>query len=160
MVCDWSTVDSRPMGHTSHTHVVTSKCLQRTCVNNILGPSKTVHDWWNEEFGPVDKINVSRMWIGWILLGPENIGLWLVEHSFSASGENCLHTHARTHVIKQWPAVWTWNFFGPLHDWSTMAFGPLDNPKRMWPLDHWTIGPSMCPVPSPSDSKGHCKLRL
>jgi len=96
------------------------------------------HDWLILDPWPVDKINVSKMWIGWILLGPENNGLWFVEHSFSASGENRIHTHARTHthVTKQWPAVWTGEFFGPLHDWSTVAVGPLDNPKRMWPLDH------------------------
>jgi hypothetical protein len=118
-------LDSRPVGHTSHTLVVMSNCLHRTCVNryNILGPSKTVRDWWIEEFGPVDKINVSRMWIGWILLGLENNGLWLVEHSFSASEENRIHTH----VTKQWPAVWIGNcFFGPC------VIG------RLWLLGHWT----------------------
>jgi len=123
--------------------------LQRTCVNrySILGPSKTVRDWWNKEFGPVDKINVSRMWIGWILLGPKNNGLWLVEHSFSASGENRIHTHTHDTCYKTMASIWTGEFFGPLCDWSTVAFGPLDNLKRMWPLDHWTISvPSAEPV--------------
>lgn len=144
MVCDWSTVDSWPVGHTSHTHVVMSNCLHRTCLNRyyILGPSKTVRDWWNEEFGPVDKINVSRMWIGLILLGLENNGFWLVEHSFSASGENPVHTHMRYKTMAS--SMNRGLFFGLLRDWSTVAFGPLDNQKEhrkpeIWFKDFFSI---------------------
>jgi hypothetical protein len=123
-------------GHTSHTHVIVmSNYLHRTCVNryNILGPSKRVHDWWNERFGPVEKINVRRMWIGWIRLGLENNGLWLVEHSFSASGENRIHTHTHTHtdVTKKWPAVWIGAcFFGPCVIGPLWLFWATGRPKR------------------------------
>lgn len=144
MVCDWSTVDSWPVGHTSHTHVVMSNCLHRTCLNRyyILGPSKTVRDWWNEEFRPVDKINVSRMWIGLILLGLENHGFWFVEQSFSASGENRIHTHRRYKTMAS--SMNRGFFFGPLRDWSTVAFGPLDNQKdhrkpEIWFQDFFSI---------------------
>jgi hypothetical protein len=134
--------------------------LQRMCVNrySILGPLKTVRDWWNEEFGPVDKINVSRMWIGWILLGPENNGLWLVEHSFSSSGENRIHTHTHAHTLQNNGQQYEQgNFLGPCVIGRLWLLGHWTTQKE---CDHWTIGPSVCPVPSPSDSKGRCKLKL
>ncbi len=78
--------------------------------------------------------NVNRMnFVGprkyWFVIGRTQLfSQWRKPHT---------HTRAPTHVTKQWPAVWTRDFFGPLHDWSTVAFGPLDNPKRMWLLDQF-----------------------
>jgi len=120
MVCDWSTVDSRPVGHTSHTSI------ERVWIGTaFLGPRKRFVIGGTKNLGQWTTINVSWMWTGWILLGLENNGLWLVEHSFSASGENHIHTH--THVTKQWPAVWIGEFFlGPC------VIG------RLWLLGHWT----------------------
>ncbi len=66
------------------------------------------------------------MWIGFILLGLENNGLWLVEHRFSASGENRIHTH--TDVTKEWPAVW----IGGLFFLGPCVIG------RLWLFGHWT----------------------
>jgi len=116
--------------------------LQRTCVNryNILGPSKTVREWWNEEFGLVDKINVSRMWIGWILLGLENNGLWLVEHNFLASGENRIHTHTHAHTLQNNGQHMNRGIFWALAWLVDCGFWATGQPKKnvtIGPLDHW-----------------------
>jgi len=77
------------------------------------------------------------MWIGWILLGPENNGLWLVEHNFSASGEN--HTHTHPHTLQNNGQQYEHGIFWALAWLVDCGFWATGQPKKnvtIGPLDH------------------------
>jgi len=92
----------------------------------------------------------SRMWIGWILLGLENTGLWLVEHSFSASGENRIHTHTLTHTrYKTMASSMNREFFWALVWLVDCGFWATGQPKKnvtIGPLDHQCARCRACPT--------------